>query len=89
MPPFLVALIEVTALFALFWGTRTTEGAGRKWFLRIAGFVVMYLLAAVLIGDPEAGVKSGEYMVYLGIPAILIYMFASRRTGAGAARSRR
>ena len=79
MPPVLIAFLEVAALFAVFWTTRAAPTAGRKWFLRIAGFVVLYLLAAVLAGDAQVAAKPGEYAVYLGIPAIVIYLIAQPR----------
>ena len=87
MPPLLVALVVVFALVAVFWTTRDASTTGRKWALRIAGIVACYVLAGLLSGDPQAAAKSGELTVYLGIPAIVLYMIASSRAKAGARRA--
>ena len=89
MPPILIALLEVIVLFAVFWSTRAYESAGKKWFSRIAGFVVLWLLAAVFAADAQVAAKAGEYFVYLGIPAIVVYLIASRRSGGRTPRRRR
>lgn len=79
MSPILIALLIVTALFAVFWTTRTNTAKGKKWFSRIAAFVVLYVLAGVLAGNPQMAAKAGEYAVYLGVPAVLIYYVARAR----------
>jgi hypothetical protein len=89
MPPILIALVEVTALCAAFWTTRNEARSGRKWLLRIAAVVVIFLGGAALAADPRASALVGQYTVYLGVPAIIIYLMAAKRAGRGAPRRRR
>jgi hypothetical protein len=89
MPPALIALVEVTALCAAFWMTRNEAGTGRKWLLRIAAVVVVFLGGAALTADPRASAEVGQFVVYLGVPAIIIYLVVAKRAGGSAPRRRR
>ena len=56
---------------------------------RLVAVVVITILAGVVAKDARASAVVGEYSVYFGIPAILIYYFAKNRVGAAAPVSRR
>jgi hypothetical protein len=89
MPPALIALVEVVVLCAAFWMTRNEAGTGRKWLLRIAAVVVVVLGGGALAPDPRASAVVGQYLVYLGVPAIVIYLMMAKRAGGSPPRRRR
>ena len=78
MSPTLVAFIIVIALFAGFWATRPRSNSGAKWGLRVAMLVLSPIAAAVLSSEPAAAVVAGQYVVYFGIAAIVVYQIAVR-----------
>ena len=80
MSPILVALLQVAGLFAVCWATRGEPAKGKKWGTRMVAFIVLYVLAGVLSPGPESAVVAGEYFVYFGIAAVVIYMVAERVT---------
>ncbi len=47
-----------------------------------------FLGGAAVAADPPASAEVGQYTVYLGVPAIIIYLIAAKRAG-GAPRRRR
>ena len=81
MPPVPLALLEVVVLFVAFWTSRTTSPRGKKWGLRAAAVVVVFILSSALAPDPRAAAVSGEYTVYFGIPAIIVYFIAKGVVG--------
>ena len=44
-------------------------------------------LSGVLAGDAQAAARTGEYSVYLTIPAIVVYLILARRSGVAGTRS--
>jgi hypothetical protein len=82
MSPVLVAAVEVAIYFAAFWSTKEIPSSARKWGLRLGAIVAVSLLSALVLPDPRAAAKAGEFTVYLGIPAIAVYWLAKKRAGA-------
>jgi len=77
--PWIAALVFVLGVVAVFWTTREAPGRGRRWALRLAGIAACWVVTGLLSGDAGTAAKSGEYAVYLGLPAAVLYMIASRR----------
>ena len=80
MPPVLIALVEVVLIFVVFWMTRSIRSGGRKWGLRIAAVVVLIVLSGAFAPDSRGAAVAGEYSVYLGVVAVVVYLIANRIT---------
>lgn len=80
MPPVLIAFLKVVLLFVACWMTRAIRMKGRKWGLRAAAFIVLFIIlpVALLSDHPQAAVISAKYSVYFGILAVVTYMIAER-----------
>lgn len=72
MPPLLIAALQVSCLFAVFWFTRVLP-AGRRWRLRLAAILILFFVASALAEDARAAAVVGEYSAYLVVPAVVIY----------------
>lgn len=74
MSPLAVALIGVTVAFVAFWFTAGTTSSGTKWGVRIGSLILAYAMSALLSSDSARAAAAGQLLVYLGIPAVVIYL---------------
>lgn len=74
MSPLAVAVVGVMVAFVAFWLTAGMASSGTKWGVRIASLVLAYALSAVLSSDAAGAAAAGQHLVYLAIPAVVIYL---------------
>jgi hypothetical protein len=81
MPPVVIAFVGVVLLFVMFWMTRSIPGAMGKWGPRIVSVVVVYVLSGVLSADSRTAAVAGQYLVYFGVGAVVVYLIAGALFG--------